>query len=141
MIFISILLDGISRCLSTGVLHHANKNDLDTQPDRAALRTVGGKYTKSYDGRGVPSRTSSRTRVQSQENGKSAAGRRVQLHRALSKLGLCSRSLAWAAIKRGRVEVNNKTAADPLMWIDVEGDAVTIDGGQRRHKVHALFCP
>lgn len=50
-----------------------------------------------------------------------APGQRVQLHRALSKLGLCSRSLAWSAIKKGRVQVNGKTTFDPLVWIDVEG--------------------
>jgi hypothetical protein len=77
--------------------------------------------------------------------------RRVQLHRALSKLGLCSRSMAWSAIKKRRVAVNGHVASDPLMWVDVDGDAVTIDGGEVDvclymcvftfiHVVHVYIC-
>jgi ribosomal 50S subunit-recycling heat shock protein len=62
------------------------------------------------------------------------AGRRVQLHRALSKLGLCSRSVAWQAIKQGRVQVNGETVHDPLLWVDVQGDGVTMDRGRRLRK-------
>ena len=51
-----------------------------------------------------------------------ARRRRVQLHRALSKLGLCSRSMAWSAIKKRRVVVNGRVSSDPLMWVDVDGD-------------------
>ena len=50
--------------------------------------------------------------------GKPGAGRRVQLHRALSKLGLCSRSVAWQAIKKGRVQVSPHR---PLSRIDDRG--------------------
>ena len=55
------------------------------------------------------------------QRGGSVGGKRVQLHRALSKLGLCSRSLAWQAIKQGRVCVNSVAIKDPLTWVDVQG--------------------
>uniref|UniRef100_A0A7S4N2Q7 Pseudouridine synthase n=1 Tax=Guillardia theta TaxID=55529 RepID=A0A7S4N2Q7_GUITH len=55
------------------------------------------------------------------------AGRRVQLHRSLSKLGLCSRGVAWKLIKERRVLVNGKIMSDPLTWIDMQSDQVTVD--------------
>ena len=60
------------------------------------------------------------------------SGQRVQLHRALSKLGLCSRKLAWHVIKEGRVSVNGHAARDPLMWVDIGSDAMSLDGVSQR---------
>ena len=47
-------------------------------------------------------------------------GKRVQLHRALSKLGFGSRKVAWGAILAGRVFVNGAVVRDPLEWVDLE---------------------
>ena len=41
-------------------------------------------------------------------------GRRVQLHRALSKLGLGSRTQAWDWIRAGEVRVDGRVVTDPL---------------------------
>jgi 23S rRNA pseudouridine2605 synthase len=45
--------------------------------------------------------------------------RRVQLHRALSKLGVGSRKQAWAWIAAGEVTVDGRVVRDPLAWVDV----------------------
>jgi 23S rRNA pseudouridine2605 synthase len=52
----------------------------------------------------------------------------VSLERALSKLGLASRSEARALIRAGRVAINGKTAADPARRVTPEQIAITIDG-------------
>lgn len=46
-------------------------------------------------------------------------GRRVQLHRALSKLGWGSRTQAWAWICAGEVCVDGRVVTDPLAWVDL----------------------
>jgi 23S rRNA pseudouridine2605 synthase len=46
-------------------------------------------------------------------------GQRVQLHRALSKLGWGSRKQAWAWIRAGEVHVDGRVVTDPLAWIDL----------------------
>jgi pseudouridine synthase len=53
--------------------------------------------------------------------------RRVQLHRALSKLGLGSRGQAWGWIVAGRVRVDGRVVRDPLTWVDL-AQAITLDG-------------
>ena len=45
-------------------------------------------------------------------------GRRVQLHRAVSKLGLGSRSQAWHWIRAGDVCVDGHVVTDPLTWVE-----------------------
>lgn len=52
------------------------------------------------------------------------AGRRVQLHRALSKLGLASRAVAWQHIRAGEVCVDGRVVADPLTWVDLDRQRV-----------------
>ena len=52
----------------------------------------------------------------------------VSLERALSKLGLASRSEARALIQDGRVRVDGKTAVDPLAPVVPERIRVEIDG-------------
>jgi pseudouridine synthase len=54
-------------------------------------------------------------------------GRRVQLHRALSKLGWGSRTQAWDWIRAGRVRVDNVVVTDPLSWIDLQKQRITRD--------------
>src|SRR5437660_893400 len=44
------------------------------------------------------------------------SGRRVQLHRALSKLGWGSRAQAWEWICAGEVCVDGRRVTDPLTW-------------------------
>ncbi len=55
-------------------------------------------------------------------------GQRVQLHRALSKKGICSRSRAMPLIREGHVNVNGKIITDPLTWVNVETDRIMVEG-------------
>ena len=57
------------------------------------------------------------------------AGRRVQLHRALSKLGLGSRNQAWDWIRDGQVEVDGRVVTDPLAWVDIAHQTIHRRGG------------
>jgi 23S rRNA pseudouridine2605 synthase len=54
--------------------------------------------------------------------------RRVQLHRALSKLGLGSRTQAWDWIRAGEVRVDGRVVTNPLTWVDLDRQAVTRAG-------------
>lgn len=55
-------------------------------------------------------------------------GRRVQLHRAFSKLGLGSRAEGWDWIVSGQVEVDGQVVLDPLTWVDMDGQRITLRG-------------
>ena len=71
-------------------------------------------------------------------------GQRVQLHRALSKLGLGSRTQAWDWIQAGRVAVDGRVVTDPLTWVDLQRQAITRDGlaaTPRQHLTLALHKP
>lgn len=57
-----------------------------------------------------------------------ATSRRVQLHRALSKLGWGSRTQAWSWIREGKVAVDGRVVTEPLTWVDLERQQVTIAG-------------
>jgi 23S rRNA pseudouridine2605 synthase len=52
-------------------------------------------------------------------------GRRVQLHRAFSKLGWGSRSQAWTGIQAGEVRVDGRVVTDPLTWVDLDRQRIT----------------
>lgn len=52
-------------------------------------------------------------------------GRRVQLHRALSKLGWGSRGQAWDWIASGQVRVEGRIITDPLTWVDLDRQRIT----------------
>jgi pseudouridine synthase len=52
-------------------------------------------------------------------------GQRVQLHRALSKLGWGSRKQAWRWIEAGEVAVDGRVVRDPLAWVDLGRQQVT----------------
>jgi 23S rRNA pseudouridine2605 synthase len=58
----------------------------------------------------------------------SRTGRRVHLHRALSKLGWGSRKEGWEAIVAGKVRVDGKVVTNPLTWVDLDGQKVTRAG-------------
>jgi 23S rRNA pseudouridine2605 synthase len=56
------------------------------------------------------------------------AGKRTQLERALSKLGLCSRAEAARRVAEGRVTVNGVAATSPRQWVDLGRDRIDLDG-------------
>ena len=58
------------------------------------------------------------------------AGRRVQLHRALSKLGWGSRTQAWTWIRAGEVEVDGRVVTEPLTWVDLDRQRITRRGAE-----------
>ena len=51
----------------------------------------------------------------------------VSLPRALSKLGLCSRSQAEVAVRDGRVRVNGTVVRDPTTRVDMDRDRLALD--------------
>ncbi|MBI4891416.1 MAG: rRNA pseudouridine synthase [Acidobacteria bacterium] len=63
------------------------------------------------------------------------------LDRVLSKAGICSRTEAREWIVRGRVKVNAKTIRDPEHWVDLDHDAVVLDGKplQAEKKIYVLL--
>lgn len=54
----------------------------------------------------------------------------VSLPRALSKLGLCSRSEGERLVLAGRVRVNGRIARDPSLRVDLLRDAIRVDGAE-----------
>jgi pseudouridine synthase len=63
--------------------------------------------------------------------GSKRPGRRVQLHRALSKLGFGSRTQAWDWIRAGLVRVDGCVVADPLTWVDLDRQRLSVQGKAR----------
>jgi 23S rRNA pseudouridine2605 synthase len=59
---------------------------------------------------------------------KGRAGRRVHLHRALSKLGWGSRGQAWDWIRAGEVCVDGRVVTEPLTWVDLDQQRITRKG-------------
>lgn len=53
---------------------------------------------------------------------------KVTLQRAFSKLGICSRTQAEAAIAEGRARVNGRKVIDPDIWVDLAKDRIELDG-------------
>lgn len=71
-------------------------------------------------------------------------GRRVQLHRAVSKLGWGSRRQAWDWIRDGQVLVDGRIVTDPLTWIDLDHQTISRRAGDEptpRHCVLVLHKP
>ena len=58
----------------------------------------------------------------------SPSGRRVQLHRAVSKLGWGSRAQAWEWICAGEISVDGAPVTDPLTWVDLDRQRITRAG-------------
>jgi 23S rRNA pseudouridine2605 synthase len=71
----------------------------------------------------------------------SPAPPRVSLARALSKLGLCSRTEAARWIAAGRVEVDGKRASDPDLRVDPARSRIRVDGAPARaeNKIHLMM--
>jgi 23S rRNA pseudouridine2605 synthase len=68
----------------------------------------------------------------------------VSLARAISKLGIASRTEARRMIIEGHIEVNGKTVHNPALWLDPRADRITRDGKplQPQEKVYlALHKP
>jgi 23S rRNA pseudouridine2605 synthase len=65
------------------------------------------------------------------------AGQRVQLHRALSKLGWGSRTQAWDWIRAGEVRVDGRVVTDPLTWVDL-GRQKIVRAGQSAAPARSL---
>jgi len=68
----------------------------------------------------------------------------VSLARALSKLGICSRSQARTLVETGRVRIRGRVVRDPDLWIDLRTDRPEVQGaaGDRREKLYlALHKP
>ena len=63
----------------------------------------------------------------------------VSLERALSKLGICSRTVAHQAIKAGRVQVNDKTILDPFFSVHPEKAKISIDAQRVQKKERVVF--
>jgi 23S rRNA pseudouridine2605 synthase len=59
---------------------------------------------------------------------KDRPGRRVQLHRAFSKLGWGSRTQAVRWIRAGEVCVDDRVVTDPLTWVDLDRQRITRSG-------------
>lgn len=61
-------------------------------------------------------------------NATAAAKPKATLDRALSRLGVLSRTQAQSAIVAGRVGVNGRIVLDPTRWVDLGRDRITLDG-------------
>ncbi len=59
---------------------------------------------------------------------KPTSGRRVQLHRAVSKLGWGSRTQAWDWVRAGKVCVDGRVVFNPLAWVDLDRQQLTCAG-------------
>jgi 23S rRNA pseudouridine2605 synthase len=59
----------------------------------------------------------------------------VTLARALSKLGVASRSVAMRMIADGRVKVDGRVVRDPEHWIDLRQERINVDGLAARKPV------
>lgn len=57
-----------------------------------------------------------------------AAGKRVTLARALSKLGFCSRTQGEDLVRTGRVSVDGSITTDLETWVDLDTANITVDG-------------
>ncbi len=70
--------------------------------------------------------------------------KRTQLNRALSKLGLCSRTTANGWILAGRIKVNGKIAASPEQWVELGKDEITVEGlapnAVPKRRAHVYLC-
>jgi 23S rRNA pseudouridine2605 synthase len=58
--------------------------------------------------------------------------RRVGLARALSKLGYCSRTQAFALVRSGRVRLNGSLTRNPESPVRLERDRIEVDGSPLR---------
>jgi 23S rRNA pseudouridine2605 synthase len=74
-------------------------------------------------------------------NKQAAGGKWTGLARALSKLGLCSRSQGWQYILSGRVRLNGNVCCDPERRVDLQRDRIELDSRivQAARKVYLML--
>jgi len=70
--------------------------------------------------------------------GRRSPARSVTLARALSKLGVASRTEAARLIQQGEVSVNGSPVRDPLLWVDPSRDVITT-GGRRLRRTTSVY--
>ena len=65
----------------------------------------------------------------------------VTLDRALSRMGLASRTEARQAIREGRMKVNGRVVLHPETWVDLTEDVIQLDGRRVKaaRKIYLLF--
>ena len=64
----------------------------------------------------------------------------MSLPRALSKLGLCSRSRATEAVVAGRVRVNGAAVRDAAFRVDMDRDRIELDGERAEAAAHVYLA-
>lgn len=64
----------------------------------------------------------------------------VTLARALSKLGVASRSQAESLIREGRVRVDGKPAHSPAIWVDIKSSQIAVDEKSIRPRKKLYFA-
>lgn len=57
-----------------------------------------------------------------------AAGKRVTLARALSKLGICSRTQGEELVRAGRVGLGGRIVTNLETWVDLDSAQISVDG-------------
>jgi len=67
-------------------------------------------------------------------------GRRVQLHRAVSKLGWGSRTQSWDLVRAGEIRVDGHVVTDPLAWVDLDRQRITRRGQAAGPVVPVVFA-
>lgn len=77
------------------------------------------------------------TRPSRPPTGSPAATGTVSIARALSKLGICSRSEGERLVEAGRVRVNGSVVRDRARRVAPERDAIEVDGARVAHVAHA----
>lgn len=63
----------------------------------------------------------------------------ITLARALSKLGIASRTQAEKLIRDGKVKVNGKLVRSPSVWVDPRSERITVAETAARPAVHRYF--
>jgi 23S rRNA pseudouridine2605 synthase len=64
----------------------------------------------------------------------------ITLARALSKIGIASRSQAAELIKRGKVRVDGKAIYSPTVWIDLKKERIALNGNLLRSEQKIYFA-
>src|SRR5262249_51898031 len=95
-----------------------------------ALRRFVASWSRRFFGRRPPWARARDKRLSVEETHRMPG--RVPLARALSKLGICSRSEAIARILDGRVAVGGVVVRDPGRLVVPESARITVDGAAAR---------
>ncbi len=102
---------------------HGGQSEREEREGTASGRNAGSR--RSTAGKALPN--SVRRRSPARTGAVPIARRVVSLSRALSKLGIASRTEAEAMIEAGRVSVGDHVVRDPAWRVDLELDPIHID--------------